>query len=105
MGATSPLMGFASGVTTLVLAFPQVGGLLAPTPKAVLAAVVLAAVLPGVVRPKDVLKLRGTDALVAWTTAAASCAWDPTVGFGAGLAAYASCAVLSMPFRKGEKTE
>jgi len=88
-GATSPLMGFTSGVATLILAFPQVGALLAPTPKAVLAAIVLAAVLPGVVNPKDVLKLGGADAVVAWATTLASCATDPTKGFGAGLAVYA----------------
>lgn len=85
-GANSPIMGLVSGIATLVLAFPQVAALLAPTPKAVLSAVVLAAVLPGVVNPKDVLKLKSTDAIVAWATAVASCATDPTKGFGVGLA-------------------
>lgn len=88
-GCTSPLMGLISGVTTLILAFPQVGALLAPMPKSVLAAVVLAAVLPGVVRPKEVLRLRGREAVVAWVTVAASCLTDPTTGFGVGLAAHA----------------
>eukprot|EP00933_Yihiella_yeosuensis_P040049 TRINITY_DN34272_c0_g1_i1.p1 TRINITY_DN34272_c0_g1~~TRINITY_DN34272_c0_g1_i1.p1 ORF type:complete len:459 (-),score=61.27 TRINITY_DN34272_c0_g1_i1:428-1804(-) len=87
-GATSPLMGFVSGVTTLLLAFPQIGTLLAPVPKAILAAIVLAAVLPGVLRPKDVLKLRGIDAVAGWSTAIASCFLDPTKGFGVGLVVY-----------------
>ncbi|CAK0790476.1 unnamed protein product [Prorocentrum cordatum] len=58
-GAASPLMGLVCGVCTLLLAIPQVASLLAPTPKAVLAAICLAAVLPTVLRPKDVLKLQG----------------------------------------------
>mmetsp|Transcript_102 Transcript_102/g.361 ORF Transcript_102/g.361 Transcript_102/m.361 type:complete len:464 (+) Transcript_102:76-1467(+) len=84
-GASSPIMGLVAGLTTFVLAFPQVAAILAPTPKAVLAAIVLAAVLPGVVQPKDVLKLKGADALVGWATAVASCFTDPTKGFGIGL--------------------
>merc|ERR1712039_570422 len=95
-GATSPLMGFVSGIATLLLAFPQVGALLAPTPKSVLAAVVLAAVLPGVLNPKDLLKLRGVDATIAWMTTAAVCVTDPTNGFGVGLVAF----VLVRAFQK-----
>merc|ERR1712039_198863 len=87
-GATSPLMGFVSGIATLLLAFPQVGALLAPMPKSVLAAVVLAAVLPGVLNPKDLRKLRGVDAAIAWATTGAVCITDPTNGFGVGLVAY-----------------
>lgn len=99
-GCTSPLMGFISGVTTMVLAFPQIGGLMAPTPKCVLAAVVLAAVLPGVVRPKDVLKLRGSDAVVGWATAMASAMSDPTVGFAAGMAIYMVLAGVGRMFKR-----
>jgi len=84
-GAASPLMGFVSGVATLLLAFPQVGSLLAPMPKAVLAAVVLAACLPTVVNPKDVNRLKGADFIVGWATALASCFTDPTKGFAIGL--------------------
>lgn len=101
-GATSPLMGFVSGSATLVLAFPQVGALLAPVPKAVLAAVVLAAVLPSVLWPKDVLGLRGADAAVGWATALACCLTDPTKGFGAGLAVHASLRLLRRPAGKEE---
>jgi len=101
-GAASPIMGLVSGLATAVLAFPQVAALLAPTPKAVLAAIVLAAVLPGVVKPKDVLKLKGADAAVAWCTALASCFSDPTKGFGVGLVLY----TLLFMFRKaGSKVE
>lgn len=90
-GSSSPLMGLVSGIVTMVLAFPQVAALMSPTPKAVLAAIVLAAVLPGVVNPKDVLKLGGVDAVAAWATAIACCLTDPTKGFGIGLAVYALC--------------
>lgn len=85
-GASSPLAGLVNGLVTLTLAWPSIAGLLAPTPKAILAAVVLAAVLPQVLYPKDVLRLGGQAALVAWTTAAVSALVDPTKGFGAGLA-------------------
>mmetsp|Transcript_106916 Transcript_106916/g.238590 ORF Transcript_106916/g.238590 Transcript_106916/m.238590 type:complete len:466 (+) Transcript_106916:98-1495(+) len=88
-GASSPLMGLVSGFATLILAFPQVSALMAPTPKCVLAAIVLAAVLPPIIRPKDVLRLRGLDAAVGWTTAIASLMFDPTKGFGIGCAFYA----------------
>lgn len=87
-GASSPLAGLISGFATLALALPHAAVLLAPMPKAVLAAVVLAAVLPSVVRPIDLLKLRGMDACVGWLTAVVSCLVDPQKGFGVGLAAY-----------------
>eukprot|EP00747_Dinoflagellata_sp_TGD_P118467 gnl/TRDRNA2_/TRDRNA2_172822_c0_seq3.p1 gnl/TRDRNA2_/TRDRNA2_172822_c0~~gnl/TRDRNA2_/TRDRNA2_172822_c0_seq3.p1 ORF type:complete len:414 (+),score=45.80 gnl/TRDRNA2_/TRDRNA2_172822_c0_seq3:176-1243(+) len=67
-GASSPVMSLVCGMTSAILAVPQVSVLLAPTPKATLAAVVLAAVLPSVVRPRDVLCLRGVDAAVAWAS-------------------------------------
>ena len=60
--------------------------LMKDTPKAALAAVVIAAVGPGVCRPKAVLKLGAADALVAWSTALASVVADPTTGFCLGLA-------------------
>jgi len=88
VGASSPLTGLVCGIATLCLARPEVATLLAPVPKALLAAIVLAAVLPGVVRPKDVLKLRGGDAVVAWVTALSSVATDPTVGFAVGMGAF-----------------
>eukprot|EP00927_Polykrikos_kofoidii_P042562 TRINITY_DN3656_c0_g1_i1.p1 TRINITY_DN3656_c0_g1~~TRINITY_DN3656_c0_g1_i1.p1 ORF type:complete len:452 (-),score=69.87 TRINITY_DN3656_c0_g1_i1:294-1649(-) len=102
-GASSPLMGLTSGLVTLLLALPQVAALLAPTPKAVLAAIVLAAVLPGVVNPKDVLKLRGIDAVSGWATAIASCLTDPTKGFGIGLVVHAVLAGVVGLVSSGEK--
>lgn len=93
-GASSPLMGLVSGIVTLCFCFPQVVALLAPTPKAVLAAIVLAAVLPSVVYPKDVLKMKGMDAAVGWVTALASAFSDPTKGFGVGCAVYACVVAL-----------
>ncbi|CAE8722255.1 unnamed protein product, partial [Polarella glacialis] len=76
------------------LGMPQVASLVAPIPKAVLAAIVLAAVLPSVLRPNDVLKLRGSDAFVGWATALSSCLLDATRGFIVGLVLYFSLAAL-----------
>ena len=59
-GATSRAAGFVHGVAAILL-LPYAGAL-AATPKAALAAVVLAAVGPGVARPKGVLALRGSEA-------------------------------------------
>lgn len=87
-GASSPLAGFVNGLVTVALAAPSVAQWLAPIPKAALAAIVLAAVLPTVLHPRDVLRLRGREGLVAWTTAWASAATDPTKGFLLGLATY-----------------
>lgn len=84
-GAGTPLAGFICGLATLALGLPAVSSLLAPMPKSVLAAVVLAAVLPSAIYPKDVLRLKGADAVVGWATALASCFVDPTRGFGIGL--------------------
>ena len=86
-GATSRAAGFVHGVAAILL-LPYAGAL-AATPKAALAAVVLAAIGPGVARPKGVLVLRGSEAGVAWLTALASVVADPTTGFLAGLAASA----------------
>merc|ERR1711879_748356 len=103
-GAASPLMGLVSGIATLILAFPQVGALLAPMPKAVLAAVVLAACLPTVINPKDVNSLKGSEKIVGWATALASCFTDPTKGFGIGLVVHALLA-LGKSGAKSEKKD
>jgi len=87
-GAASPLMGFVCGLTTIALTAHTAGVLLAPIPQAVLAAIVLAAVLPSVLHPKDLIKLGGRDAAVAWLTVAASVLVDPMTGFMFGIAVY-----------------
>eukprot|EP00435_Cladocopium_sp_Y103_P056411 s1173_g19.t1 len=40
------------------------------------------------VAPKDLLRLKGSDALAGWISAAATCMTDPTKGFGIGCATY-----------------
>lgn len=99
-GCTSPLMGLVAGITTLILSFPQFGMLLAPMPKSVLAAVVLAAVLPGVIRPNDVLKLRGIGGIAGWATTIACCLSDPTIGFGVGLVVHTTLVAVNSLFKK-----
>eukprot|EP00811_Abedinium_folium_P030081 NODE_4791_length_1847_cov_1.976163.p1 GENE.NODE_4791_length_1847_cov_1.976163~~NODE_4791_length_1847_cov_1.976163.p1 ORF type:complete len:585 (+),score=144.00 NODE_4791_length_1847_cov_1.976163:71-1825(+) len=102
-GAATPLTGFVSGLATMLLAFPQVTVLLAPTPKAVLAAIVLAAVLPSIVQPREAFALKGADAPVRWVTAAVSCCVDPTKGFAAGLVLHA--ALLGVERLRGRSSE
>merc|ERR1712232_340996 len=93
-GASTPLMGFVCGSATMLLALPHVAMLLASTPKAALAAVVLAAVLPSVIYPKDLLKLDGVDTVVGFATAVASSFIDPTKGFAVGLVLHAVLSIL-----------
>jgi len=88
IGASSPIMGLVTGIVTMCLGFPFIASLLEPTPKAVLSSTVIAAVLPAVVAPKDLLRLKNADAAVGWFSAAATCLTDPTKGFGLGCAAY-----------------
>ena len=92
-GATSRLAGLFHGLAAVLLL--NYAHLLAKTPKAALAAVVLAAVGPGVAKPKALLALtQPADALVGWATALASVVADPTTGFLAGLALAAAAAPL-----------
>jgi MFS superfamily sulfate permease-like transporter len=58
--------------------------ILSPTPKAALSAVIVSAVLKGIVVPKDLLQLSGWDALTGWCTGLMTAASTPTQGFGAG---------------------
>lgn len=60
--------------------------IMTPTPKAALSAVIVSAVVKGVVVPKDLLKLNTfSDQLVGWGTALATACTSPTVGFGSGI--------------------
>ncbi|KAJ1445439.1 sulfate transporter family-domain-containing protein [Pelagophyceae sp. CCMP2097] len=82
-GASSPRAGFFHGVFAIAL-LPYARHV-ATVPKAALAAVVLAAVLPGILQPTAILKLNRADAAVAGATALASVLTDPTTGFVFGL--------------------
>lgn len=50
-----------------------------------MSAVIVSAVIKGVVYPKDLLGFGGTDSVVGWGTAVATALTSPTIGFGAGL--------------------
>ena len=63
-------------------------GIMTPTPKAALSAVIVSAVLKGVCVPKDLMKLQGIDSIVGWGAGIATALTSPTLGFGAGLALY-----------------
>eukprot|EP00746_Dinoflagellata_sp_MGD_P080943 gnl/MRDRNA2_/MRDRNA2_32249_c0_seq1.p1 gnl/MRDRNA2_/MRDRNA2_32249_c0~~gnl/MRDRNA2_/MRDRNA2_32249_c0_seq1.p1 ORF type:complete len:126 (-),score=32.01 gnl/MRDRNA2_/MRDRNA2_32249_c0_seq1:87-464(-) len=104
-GASSPLMGLACGVATCCLAFPSVSMVMAPTPKAILAAIVLAAVLPGVLYPKDMLKMKAGDAFVGWGTCIGSLWMDPTKGFFLGLAMYGITQAAGKALGSGKKKD
>lgn len=58
---------------------------MSPTPQAALAAVIMSAVVKGVVMPKDLLAMKGTDFIVGWGTGIGTAVTSPTIGFGIGL--------------------
>lgn len=99
-GATSQ---FAAIVTALVWIYLQPWmSVMAPTPKAALSAVIVSAVLEGIVKPKALLQLSGSDSLVGWVTGFATVITSPTQGFAAGLVLYG---VIFLLFGKSkEKT-
>lgn len=60
-----------------------------PCPKAALSAIIVAAVVQGVVQPKDLLRLQGVrNNIVGWGTGLATICTSPTQGFGVGLVLY-----------------
>ena len=83
-GTTSQL---ACMITALIWIFmlPYMG-IMTPTPKAALSAVIVSAVVKGVCMPKDLMKLGGLDAVTGWATGIITSVTSPTLGFGLGLA-------------------
>jgi len=77
--------------------------IMTPCPKAALSAVIVSAVLRGVMHPKDLLAMKGTDSLIAWFTGIATATTSPTNGFGAGLACYLLITALAKPSKQKTK--
>lgn len=101
-GTTSQLACLVTAVCWIYLQ-PYMS-IMSPTPKAALSAVIVAAVLRGVVQPKDLLKLQGTDAIVGWIAGLGTCLSNPTNGFGIGLVVYYALHFL-LPSSDKKKTE
>ena len=82
-GTTSQV---ACMVTALIWIFmlPYMS-IMSPTPKSALSSVIVSAVVKGVCVPKDLLKLSGLEAAVAWGTGIITALTSPTMGFGIGL--------------------
>jgi MFS superfamily sulfate permease-like transporter len=98
-GTTSQLACIVTAVLWIG-AMPYVGVLMGPTPKAVLSAVIVSAVLGGVFAPRDLLRYategRWDDAVVGWGTGLLTAVTSPTLGFAAGLVLYC----VTIPFRR-----
>jgi MFS superfamily sulfate permease-like transporter len=62
--------------------------IMSPIPKAALSAVIVSAVLKGIINPKDLQQLSGIDAISGWCTGLITAVSTPTKGFGAGLLLY-----------------
>jgi MFS superfamily sulfate permease-like transporter len=99
-GTTSQL---ACMMTALIWIFmlPYMS-IMSPTPKAALSAVIVSAVVKGILVPKDLMKLQGLDAVTGWGTGIITAVTSPTLGFGIGLALHFA---LSLVSPKKEKKE
>lgn len=76
-------------------------GIMSPTPKAALSAVIVSAVVKGVCMPKALMKMTGFEAIVGWFTGVLTCFTSPTIGFGGGLVLYLALSpFLSKPKQK-----
>jgi MFS superfamily sulfate permease-like transporter len=73
--------------------------IMSPTPKAILSAVIMSAVITGVCNPKELKKLKGLDAVEGWATAVATGLSSPTIGFGFGIV----LSLVLIPLRKQQK--
>lgn len=69
--------------------------IMSPTPKAALSAVIVSAVIKGVLVPKDLMKLQGLDFITGWGTGIITAVTSPTLGFGIGLALYFALSIVS----------
>jgi MFS superfamily sulfate permease-like transporter len=98
-GTTSQL---ACIITALIwiLAMPYMN-IMSPTPKAVLSAVIVSAVLKSVVIPKSLMELKGIDFVVGWGTAVLTAVTSPTLGFGLGLVLY----LVTIPLQSSSTTK
>ena len=79
--------------------------IMTPTPKAALSAVIVSAVVKGVVVPKDLLKLNTfSDQLIGWGTALATACTSPTLGFGSGILLSTVVFIFQKVFGSKQKT-
>ena len=73
-----------------------------PCPKAALSAIIVSAVVQGVLVPKDLLRLQGVaNLVVGWGTGLATICTSPTQGFGIGLVLY----ILTLPLQPKSEQE
>jgi len=103
---TGTTSSFACIVTAMVWIYclPYMS-IMSATPKAALSAVIVSAVVKGVLFPKDLLSLKGTDFAVGWGTAIATALTSPTVGFGIGLMLALTMELLSRKLQVTVKTK
>mmetsp|Transcript_7004 Transcript_7004/g.6658 ORF Transcript_7004/g.6658 Transcript_7004/m.6658 type:complete len:223 (-) Transcript_7004:160-828(-) len=74
--------------------------IMSPTPQAALSAVIMSAVVKSVIFPKDLMAMKGTDAIIGWGTGVGTAVTSPTLGFGIGLILVAATSVLKPKSKK-----
>lgn len=78
--------------------------IMTPTPKAALSAVIVSAVIKGILIPKDLLAMNSTgDRIVGWGTALATACTNPTLGFGSGVVLACIVGLSAMSSNKQKK--
>jgi len=98
MTGTTSRMGCLVTAVIWIYLLPYMG-IMSPTPKAALSAVIVSAVVKGVCMPKQLVNMVGIDAIVGWFTGILTSFTSPTIGFGGGLIVYAAL----FPFRSKPK--
>uniref|UniRef100_A0A7S3Q873 SLC26A/SulP transporter domain-containing protein n=2 Tax=Chaetoceros debilis TaxID=122233 RepID=A0A7S3Q873_9STRA len=73
---------------------------MSPTPQAALSAVIMSAVVKSVIFPKDLMAMKGTDAIIGWGTGVGTAVTSPTLGFAIGLILVAATSALKPKSKK-----
>eukprot|EP00554_Chaetoceros_debilis_P007564 CAMPEP_0194078464 /NCGR_PEP_ID=MMETSP0149-20130528/4852_1 /TAXON_ID=122233 /ORGANISM="Chaetoceros debilis, Strain MM31A-1" /LENGTH=461 /DNA_ID=CAMNT_0038759739 /DNA_START=154 /DNA_END=1539 /DNA_ORIENTATION=+ len=74
--------------------------IMSPTPQAALSAVIMSAVVKSVIFPKDLMAMKGTDAIIGWGTGVGTAVTSPTLGFAIGLILVAATSALKPKSKK-----
>jgi MFS superfamily sulfate permease-like transporter len=98
VGTTSRMSAIVTGLLWIYL-MPYMS-VMSSTPQAALSAIIMSAVVKGVVFPKDLLGMKGSDAIIGWGTGISTAVTSPTIGFGLGLVIYFVVSALKPKAKK-----
>lgn len=105
MAGTTSQFGCIVTALCWILFLPYMS-IMTPTPKSALSAVIVSAVVKGVLVPKDLIAMKSwQDRVVGWGTAMATACTSPTLGFGTGCVLTLIVGLINMIVGGGEKVK